>query len=605
MNENDEYGKMEILDTSTYDFAKEATERFNEHFGKASAEIMERLRKFADIPVTLQVRVNSDHFARLYKEEGWYRIVVDGRQLASTMKLITWFSVSDDFARVAYFETDGSDEGTLYILKDGNIVERHEGFFNQVIFLKDGYYAVQSFRGENRPEGVPLNAQRVMLNGKIAWGKDVSEDEFISISGFRDECLVSVGNWMKARIYRGKIEDPITWKQVLNLDHPADPIAIRGNDVYVLEFSGFGAISRNGEIILKFDNPIEEFSGSIEPVMILGDEIIAFTLQDAKLLPVVYDLSGRKKTELPVYAFSALTASSKDEKKCIFYSTSLGKPEIVYSYSSGRLEKVSENTILDPEIKEGFAMNGETRVHYFLASAKGSRHDRAVVYGYGGFNVSTTPGYRHIYAYLLEQGIDIVICNLRGGNEYGEEWHLHGTRENKINVFNDFKAVLTTMRSRGYRIVVDGASNGGLLTSYSLINFPELLDGAVIGKPVIDMMRFHLLLAGNYWVNEYGNPDDENDRKFLSEYSPYNHVRKRVYPPSLTWVRMNDDRVHPAHGLKFYARLQATGSQAYLRADFTGGHIGLKHESMLQESADVISFVQSCLKPEPHERDKI
>ncbi|EQD36836.1 prolyl endopeptidase, partial [mine drainage metagenome] len=376
--------------------------------------------------------------------------------------------------------------------------------------------------------------------------------------------------------------------------HPANHIAIRDNDVYVLEFSGYGAISRNGEIIVRFDNPIEEFSGSIEPVMMLADEIIAFTLKDAKLLPVVYDLAGKRKAELPIYGFSALTASCHDERKGIFYSTSLGKPEIVHSYSSGKLEKVSENKLLDPEISEEFSMNDETKVHYFLASAKDSRHDRAVVYGYGGFNVSTTPGYRHIYAYLLAQGIDIVICNLRGGNEYGEEWHLQGAREKKINVFNDFKAVVKTIRDRRYRIVVDGASNGGLLTSYSLVNFPELLNGAVIGKPVIDMMRFHLLLAGNYWTNEYGNPDDESDRKFLSGYSPYSHVGNRVYPASLTWVRMNDDRVHPAHGLKFYARLLETGSPAYLRADFTGGHIGLKHESMLQESADIIAFVHSC-----------
>ncbi|EQD27522.1 peptidase, S9A/B/C family, catalytic domain protein, partial [mine drainage metagenome] len=184
------YSKLELLDTSTYDFAKKATERFKEHFGQESSKIVEGLRKFADVPVTLQVRVNSDHFGRLYKEQGWYRLVVDGKQLVSTLKLITWFSVSDDFHRVAYFETDGSDEGTLHVLKDGSLVESHEGFFHQVIFLEDGYYAVQSFRGRNRPEGVPLNAQRVMLNGRIAWGSDVSEDEFISISIYKDECLV-------------------------------------------------------------------------------------------------------------------------------------------------------------------------------------------------------------------------------------------------------------------------------------------------------------------------------------------------------------------------------------------------------------------------------
>ena len=594
MTETDEYCSLELLDASTYEFAEKATDRFKKRYGKTSSSIINELRKFTDTPVTIQASIRDDHDARLYKEAGLYKLLVDGRLLVSTSKLITWFSVSDDFSRVAYFETDGSDEGMLYILRNGSVEEKHDGFFYQVLFFKDSYYAVQAFRGKDIPEGVPLNAQRVILDGNIVWGKDVSEVEFISLSRFGEECLVAVGNWMKARIYRGSLNDPATWKQVASMNHPAFPIAIRDGMIYLLEYTGYGAISRDGEIILRLDNPVEEFSGYVEPAMMIGDRLLVFTLKDAKLRPVIYDINGNKQADLPVYEYSALGASCHDEKRGVLHLTSMGRPEIVYSYSDGMLHLESEHRLLETEIKEGFAINGKTKVHYFLASRKGSRHDRAVVYGYGGFNLGTTPGYRPNYAYLLDKGVDIVICNLRGGNEYGENWHLQGTRENKINVFNDFKAVLESIGHQGYRIVVDGASNGGLLTSYTLINFPELIVGAVIGKPVIDMLRFHKLLAGIYWTNEYGIPDDENDRKFLSEYSPYNNIQNKHYPASLVWVRMNDDRVHPAHGLKFYARLEKTGSPAYLRADFSGGHIGLKYAALLDESSDIIAFILSC-----------
>ena len=333
MIETDEYRSLEILDASTYEFAEKSTDRFKKRYGKASSSVGSELRKFTDTPVTIQASISGDHDARLYKETGLYKLVVDGNLLASTSKLITWFSVSDDFSRVAYFETDGSDEGILYIMKNGSIQEKHYGFFHQVLFFQDGYYAVQAFRGKDIPEGVPLNAQRIILDGNIVWGKEVSEVEFISLSRFGEECLVAVGNWMKARIYRGNLSDPATWKQVASMNHPAFPIAIRDGMVYLLEYTGYGAITRDGETIARLDNPVEEFSGYVEPAMMIGDRLLVFTLKDAKLQPVVYDINGNKQANLPVYEYSALAASCHDEKRGVLHLTSMGRPEIVYSYS--------------------------------------------------------------------------------------------------------------------------------------------------------------------------------------------------------------------------------------------------------------------------------
>ncbi len=584
----DKYLAFEDLNKATMDFAAVETEKFRNAFRNESERIRKEIRRFSDVVNIMQVKINGEHKALLYRERDIYSISVDGTELVRSDKIITWFSTNESFSMLSYFETEGSDLGDLYILDSGKIKEKLHGFFGGVKFFGNHYYILKSFRGEDQVEGVEKNAERVILDGKIVWGEGIGNTEFIDIDVYGKKCLVSVGNWMKTTIYGGQIEDTSTWEKLYSFDSPAQPLGILGNDVYILKFS------KNG-VVLKNETMIIEFEHTVENVIIVSEGLLAFILKDARLSTVLYDFNGKIIKEMRLEEASGLITSSSDLKKAAFYSSSLGIPYSEYIFENGNITKVSELKLIDAEIKDEFADSSGTRVHYFLASGKNSRHRRALVYGYGGFNVSTTPGYRFPFAYLLSKGVDIVLCNLRGGSEYGENWHLDGIRDKKINVFKDFFSVIKDLRIRGYDIVIEGASNGGLLTSYTLINHPESIKGAVIGKPVIDVLRFHLLYTGVYWVNEYGDPENEVDRKFLADYSPYSNIASRKYPASLIWTRMNDDRVHPAHALKFYAKLKETGSETYLRADFSGGHIGLTHERQIEESCDILSFELRCL----------
>ena len=206
-----------------------------------------------------------------------------------------------------------------------------------------------------------------------------------------------------------------------------------------------------------------------------------------------------------------------------------------------------------------------------------------------------TPVYNPLALLLAERGGVFVVANIRGGGEYGEKWHRDGMRENKQNVFEDFKSVLKYFKEKGARVVAIGFSNGGLLVAAVLTQSPELLDGAVIGYPVIDMLRFHKLYIGRAWVPEYGDPEREEDRKFLLKYSPYHNVKNVKYPPTLVYTGLHDDRVHPAHAFKFVAKLLETGSKVFLRTETRSGHSGATTEVKITEQADVLAFIFKIL----------
>ena len=195
----------------------------------------------------------------------------------------------------------------------------------------------------------------------------------------------------------------------------------------------------------------------------------------------------------------------------------------------------------------------------------------------------------------LEDGGVFVYANLRGGTEYGEAWHRAGMRERKQTV-DDFISVIEKLREEGSRVVATGRSNGGLLVGATMTQRPEILEGAVIGYLVLDMERFHKLLIGKAWVPEYGDPEDPEDAEFLSRYSPYHNVKKVVgYPPTFLFTGLHDDRVHPAHALKFAALLEDSGHKSLLRVETKSGHAGATPETKIAEESDVMAFVYRSL----------
>jgi prolyl oligopeptidase len=227
-----------------------------------------------------------------------------------------------------------------------------------------------------------------------------------------------------------------------------------------------------------------------------------------------------------------------------------------------------------------------TRIPYFLiwpkgldaASAKG--RTPTLLYGYGGFEVALEPGYSAIAgrAWLSRGGV-YVVANIRGGGEYGPTWHQGAIRQNKQRSYEDFAAVAEDLVQRGItsprHLGIMGGSNGGLLMGAMLTQRPELFNAVVCKVPLLDMKRFHLLLAGASWMAEYGNPDVAEDWAFISKYSPYQNLSAGVkYPRVLFTTSTRDDRVHPGHARKMVARMTELGAEPYYFENIEGGHGG-------------------------------
>ncbi|BCO54189.1 MULTISPECIES: prolyl oligopeptidase family serine peptidase [Mycobacterium avium complex (MAC)] len=246
-----------------------------------------------------------------------------------------------------------------------------------------------------------------------------------------------------------------------------------------------------------------------------------------------------------------------------------------------------------------------TPIPYFVVRPAGPASDGpapTLLYGYGGFESSNTPGYSGVLGRLwLARGGTYVLANIRGGGEYGPEWHTQAIREGRHKVAEDFAAVATDLVDRGITRVeqlgAQGGSNGGLLMGIMLTQYPEKFGALVCSVPLLDMKRYHLLLAGASWVAEYGDPDNPDDWKFIAEYSPYQNISAtRRYPPVLMTTSTRDDRVHPGHARKMTAALEAAGHPVFYYENIEGGHAGAAdNEQVAFKSALTYSFLWQML----------
>jgi len=238
-------------------------------------------------------------------------------------------------------------------------------------------------------------------------------------------------------------------------------------------------------------------------------------------------------------------------------------------------------------VEQRFAISKDgTRVPYFLVRKKGvTQPTGALIHAYGGFRAAQTPTYlaeqpyrsEPLGLFWVEDGNAFVLANLRGGGEYGPEWHKAALREKRQNAFDDLEAVardlIRTGVARKDGIAISGRSNGGLLVGAAMTQHPELYSAVIAGSPLEDMKRYSHLLAGASWMDEYGDPDKPADWAFISKYSPYQNVRKGVkYPPVFFYLSTKDDRVHPGHARKMAAKLKAYGDPVYYHEYTEGGH---------------------------------
>jgi prolyl oligopeptidase len=253
--------------------------------------------------------------------------------------------------------------------------------------------------------------------------------------------------------------------------------------------------------------------------------------------------------------------------------------------------------------QEWFASKDGTRVPMWVVAKSGTPRDGtapAVLYGYGGFSISLVPGFTPSVAPWLDAGGVYAIANLRGGGEFGDDWHRAGMRERKQNVFDDFIAAVEFLGSSRIadpdRIAVYGGSNGGLLVAALATQRPELVRAIVCAVPLTDMLRYHLFSIGRLWIAEYGDPDDPADAAFLRAYSPYHNVRDGVaYPAMFVETAESDGRVDPLHAKKFGARVQAATSgpgPILVHVEPNAGHgAGKPRDKIVAELTDRWSFL--------------
>jgi prolyl oligopeptidase len=246
-----------------------------------------------------------------------------------------------------------------------------------------------------------------------------------------------------------------------------------------------------------------------------------------------------------------------------------------------------------------------TRVPYFVVRAEDAPMDGTnptLLYAYGGFNVSSTPAYLGVQGKLwVEEGGVYVLANIRGGGEFGPSWWKAGLKKNRQNVYDDFIAVAEDLADRGItspeRLGIMGGSNGGLLVGVAMTQRPDLFGAVVCQVPLLDMKRYHTLLAGASWMAEYGNPDLPEEWAYISQYSPYQNVQADVdYPRPFIFTTTRDDRVHPGHARKMAAKMMDQGHDVLYFENVEGGHgAGVTPEQRAESTALAFAYLHQQL----------
>ncbi|THF49415.1 S9 family peptidase [Flavobacterium supellecticarium] len=335
-------------------------------------------------------------------------------------------------------------------------------------------------------------------------------------------------------------------------------------------------------------------------------------MKDAVSVVKQYDYNGKliREVQLPGVGTASGFGGKKEVKTLYFYFTNYTTPGTIYSYDpkTGKSEiyqkpKVDFNSA-DYTSKQVFYTSKDgTKIPMIITYKKGIKLDGknpTILYGYGGFNASLTPGFSISNAVWLESGGIYAVPNLRGGGEYGKKWHDAGTKLQKQNVFDDFIAAAEYLIANKYTskdfLAIRGGSNGGLLVGATMTQRPDLMKVALPAVGVMDMLRYHTFTAGAGWAYDYGTAEDNKEMfDYLKGYSPVHNVKKGVhYPATLITTGDHDDRVVPAHSFKFAAELQEkqTGSNPVLiRIDVNAGHgAGKSVAASIQESVDIFAF---------------
>jgi prolyl oligopeptidase len=350
--------------------------------------------------------------------------------------------------------------------------------------------------------------------------------------------------------------------------------------------------------------------------MIAGGQLIVSSLRNAssRLERRMLDGSEPREIALPGLGTVVGLAGETAHARAYVTFTSFTTPPAIFAIDDDRAVPIDRASLpFDPDqyVTEQvwYPSKDGTPISMFLVARRSPGFQASgsvLLTGYGGFNISLTPGFDPSDFLWLDAGGAMAVANLRGGGEYGDAWHKAGMRERKQTVFDDFIAAAewlqTTGRAATGRVAIEGGSNGGLLVAACLVQRPELFGAVVCRVPVADMLRYHLFTVGRFWIPEYGCADVADDFPYLYRYSPYHQVKDGVaYPPVLVMTADTDDRVAPGMAKKFAARLQdAVGDMdagpMLLRVETRAGHgAGKPIRKQIDEQADLYAFLFSYL----------
>lgn len=550
-------------------------------------------------------------------------------------------SFSDDGKYVAYGVAEaGSDWAKWKIMEiaTGKTLDDELKWikFNSPSWTQDG----KGFFYARYPEPT-AEFQGLNLNQKVYFhrvGTPQAEDELIYERpdepkwGFGSE-VTEDGNYLVVTIWKGTDDKyRVIYKDLTKPDSkPVDLVStfdnemtFIGNEGPVFFFQTDLNATRRRVISVDTRKPepanwkelIPQTAETLKSVSVVGQSFVANYLKDAKTQIVMHSLDGARirEVELPGIGTASGFGGKKTDAETFYSFTSFATPPTVfrYDFTTGRSTlfrqaKVKFNPA-DFEVKQVFYKSKDgTRVPMFLVHKQGLKLDGqnpTLLYGYGGFNIALTPAFSISRLAWVEMGGVLAVANLRGGGEYGEDWHQGGTKLNKQNVFDDFIAAAEWLISSKYtstpKLAIQGGSNGGLLVGACMTQRPDLFGACLPAVGVMDMLRFHKFTAGRFWVDDYGSADNAEEFKALLKYSPYHNIKPGTkFPATMVTTADTDDRVVPGHSFKFAARLQALQSgdaPTLIRIETRAGHgAGKPTAKIIEEVADLWGFLVKVL----------
>lgn len=402
-----------------------------------------------------------------------------------------------------------------------------------------------------------------------------------------------------------------------NFDHE---FTFVGNDGAVLYFQTDVDAPRRRVIGIDLARPqraawkeiIPQAEATLQQVNVVGNQFVAEYLKDVKPQVKIFRMDGRfvREVQFPGIGSAAGFGGRRTDTETFYSFSSFATPPSIYRYDmitgESRLIRRAEVKFNpdDYEVKQVFYQSKDgTRVPMFISHKKGLKLDGAnptLLYGYGGFNISLTPGFSVGRLMWMEMGGVYAVPNLRGGGEYGKPWHEAGRLLKKQNAFDDFIAAAEWLIANRYtrpdKLAIQGGSNGGLLVGAVMTQRPDLFGACLPAVGVMDMLRFHKFTEGRLWVDDYGSPEDPTQFKVLLAYSPYHNIKPGTkYPATLVSTADTDDRVIPGHSFKFAAALQAAqagDAPVLIRITTRAGHgAGKPTAKRIEEITDDWAFL--------------